>query len=534
MDEINIITENLKDFPNMRDKLIFRVIKQVIVESSFDELNTIFVLISKSKNLKKSFQSSCFHNSEKRRHILWYLLVKTNLLDLNSLDITINNLFGCATIWEILNMFGNLASKYFNQSIYHEAYEDIILERTKINDERAFILINIGISIFNRLDKNNYTHSIAKQLLTEKIDKLCYFNICCLDQEIELRTQQLKTNYVLIKYYESNENHELLDNVKQNNFYIIRRNNFLKKFIIYFNSPVIFNYIRTHLSKTKTYYFYHLVITYIDNWNITLQNETYIGNLIKILIKNINYGVEIIMKLNKVISKTQFRDYIKDCQNSLQLYVENDHINTNKIIKLINNYKIDLKNHKKLTCLILTKIKNANIHQYHTVSKFLENLHQNIDVLTYEFRNEFLRVLFKIINEKSNNNILKILFKIHDNNKGALINFFSHEHAELTIDKIEFIFEKHKRISNLPQEIKESTEYINSKKGLCLDELTATIIEEPVIIPPKIVLDKFTIYPYLIIKKMNPFNRQHLTIKDVEEFNKDNYDLQLYKKENNY
>ena len=48
------------------------------------------------------------------------------------------------------------------------------------------------------------------------------------------------------------------------------------------------------------------------------------------------------------------------------------------------------------------------------------------------------------------------------------------------------------------------------------------------------MLDKFTIYPYLIVKNINPFNRQKLTIEDVEEFNEDNYDLQVYKKENNY
>ena len=105
--------------------------------------------------------------------------------------------------------------------------------------------------------------------------------------------------------------------------------------------------------------------------------------------------------------------------------------------------------------------------------------------------------MFKIIYEKCNTNVLNILFKIHDKNKSSLINFFSHEHAELELEKVEFVFEKNNKISNLPYEIEKSIKHINSTKGLCLDELTATIIEEPVIIPPKVVLDKFTIYPYL-------------------------------------
>ena len=208
MEEINIINENLKEYPLLRDKLIFRIIKQIIPELSFDELNSIFDLISKSNYLKKNFQNSYLHNSRKRRHILWYLLVKTTLLDLNSIDKIINNLFKCSTIWEIVEMYENLASKYYNQSTYHEAYEEIIIERTKMNDEKAFILINIGITMFNKLDENNYTHEVARQLLAKKIDKLCYFNICCLDKEIEIRTHQLKTNFYLLMYYENIEDHD--------------------------------------------------------------------------------------------------------------------------------------------------------------------------------------------------------------------------------------------------------------------------------------------------------------------------------------
>ena len=65
---------------------------------------------------------------------------------------------------------------------------------------------------------------------TEKIDKLCYFNICCLDQEIEIRTHQLKTNFYLLMYYENSDDHESYQNIKQKNFYIISRNNFIKNF----------------------------------------------------------------------------------------------------------------------------------------------------------------------------------------------------------------------------------------------------------------------------------------------------------------
>ena len=54
MEEINIINENLKEYPLLRDKLIFQIIKQIIIESSFDELNSIFDLISKSNYLKKT------------------------------------------------------------------------------------------------------------------------------------------------------------------------------------------------------------------------------------------------------------------------------------------------------------------------------------------------------------------------------------------------------------------------------------------------------------------------------------------------
>ena len=139
----------------------------------------------------------------------------------------------------------------------------------------------------------------------------------------------------------------LIKDIKQKNFYIIRRNNFIKNFSIHFNKPILFDYIKNNLSKTHTYYFYQLIITYIDNWNVSLGNEEYLGKLIKRLIRDFNYSAELISKLNKVISNQQFGEYVQDCQQYLLKYVENDHINTNKVLKFINTYEICLKESKE-------------------------------------------------------------------------------------------------------------------------------------------------------------------------------------------
>lgn len=431
-------------------------------------------------------------------------------------------------------MYKKLSQNYFNQSTYYEAYEQQIIDRTHINDEKAILLIYIGITIHNKLNKKNETCSIAIQMLIESINKLCYFNKICIEQEIAHRTYKLKKNYYLLNYYKETHDNENVKKIVIENKFIINRTSFLKNITIYFNHPLLFNYIKTYLKTNNSYYFNHIVISYIDNWNITLGNETYIRSMITQLIKNPNYNSELITKLNNVICKEQFKNSIKTCQDILLNLIKNEAINPHKIIMFIHNYSIDLIDQTELVYMLLSKIKIARIHDFKKIIEFIHYIYFKVDVLSYELRNIFLNVLFKLITTKYHKKLLQILVDITLTQKVKLVNFFSYEHSEIAITLIDYIFKKHTQLENIVSQIEQSIIDVNKSKGLCLDELTATIIEEPVIIPPHVVLDKYTIYPYILIKNMNPFNRQPLTIPNIEEFNKNNSDLINFKKKNNY
>ena len=77
---------------------------------------------------------------------------------------------------------------------------------------------------------------------------------------------------------------------------------------------------------------------------------------------------------------------------------------------------------------------------------------------------------------------------------------------------------KNKKIENIPNEL--------------LDPITFDIIIEPYYLPNKILIDKYTIFEYLLDKEENPFNKLKLTIELNDYNNTDNLRNNIKKKVN--
>ena len=65
---------------------------------------------------------------------------------------------------------------------------------------------------------------------------------------------------------------------------------------------------------------------------------------------------------------------------------------------------------------------------------------------------------------------------------------------------------------------------------IIIDPLTHTFIEEPVLLDNNIIVDKYIIYKHIIENENNPFNREYLTINQLENYNYNNKQREILNK----
>lgn len=546
MHALEAITESLKDEPDFRDKVLKKSIKQFFYFGNLPFIEDTLKIVSKHKILKDIFNKTILCNPKKRRHILWHIVEKSNLTNMFYFDSLVECLIKSCTIWDLINMFENESKKYFYNTSNCNVMSQLIIDRTHYIDYKIIRLIYFGITLFNKIDKNNRITENARNILKKTIDTLCYFNIVCIKEEGHFRKKQLNYNYQFINSNENNESEDIqtiLQDIEFENKYLIYRNTHLNKIKIYFDMPILTQYVSENLLKTNSYFFNRLFIHYLHNWNVLFKSEKQILKFIKNLINKSEYFQEIICSLNNVILKKKFIKTVEHCQEAIENLVTKQTFITINVINFINNFNIDLTNRPKVIYLLLDKIANTQLRHITSYSKFLLETHKKMDVLCYELRNIFLKCVFKILKLKQNlENINVILIDICLKNRSKLINYFAHEHDIFDDELWTYFISCLKNINyniyclieDIPIQIKKNLKELNEKKGLCLDEITATIIEEPIVIPPKSVVDKYTIYPYILIENMNPFNRQPLNINDLEELNSNSQLLENFKKEHDY
>ncbi len=161
--------------------------------------------------------------------------------------------------------------------------------------------------------------------------------------------------------------------------------------------------------------------------------------------------------------------------------------------------------------LVTVKQKNYKIRDKEDIDfKFLDMLVFFKDVIIY------------LLNCKADEDKLKDLIVKHENykdyliekltsilSKKNLITNFEYSYLFIFSDDIKFILKmnesKNKKIEELPDEF--------------LDPIMNTLIENPVMLPNNIIIDKETINRHLITSETNPFNREKLNQEILEEYN---------------
>jgi hypothetical protein len=194
----------------------------------------------------------------------------------------------------------------------------------------------------------------------------------------------------------------------------------------------------------------------------------------------------------------------------------------------------------------------------YTISGFIliNNLLQNKDtiLLSYQLRNKFLETIFFIFNKIFSHTTLlmsiktineletdltiinylalfnTIIYKLFKNNYKTLLVVFSIEHIKFNKTNWENLIDYYnyfdiitiKTINDLNDDIFITGEFINTFPNECLDPLCNTFIECPIMLPINdMIVDKYILYKYVLEKGENPFNRQKITINDIDKYNID-------------
>ena len=333
-------------------------------------------------------------------------------------------------------------------------------------------------------------------------------------------------NIIISKNDIYNYNYNLL----KNDLIVFTRTwNTIFKTIIYFHVQdninlikIINKYMEILDEDSKSIYFKTTEINTINHIYIT-QLDYYF--------KNINETYE---KINTFITKELKETYT----NKLEVYT----IEINLYIKNIYNIFIFLINfNKKRGFKYLLSYENRNIF-IEFVNYIIESLSNNIwdniwdnnnfDTDTLDIYNIFLDDLknerdIYIYNKDKLKKIFlvffeKFMYKLIETNHDELYNVYTKniiEFNENNWNRLVYYFQKPlliklfitNIISNKIDEIKINDDY--------LDPLTYSLITDPIFLPNDIIIDKYTIYRYLVYNKENPFTRKYLDIEELEDYN---------------
>lgn len=280
----------------------------------------------------------------------------------------------------------------------------------------------------------------------------------------------------------------------------LRNNN---TFILY-TLPFLHTVFNEFIKKKKN------IFTYIEH--TFKQNELHLLMFltIKVLKYNLKKSISLYSKIKN--EKTTINNFFMNVENLLEF---NEYFNNIECLYFFLN-NVYLKNTK-----LLLGFENRN--------NYIEFLNLYVETIIEKKYNFTINTgLFYMINKY----ITTLLDNIFKNNIDKIIDIYSSEFLEFKKNKwIEFLNYLKKndiltfylnsntveRISNIIENNKKKYSNLDNK---FIDPITQTLIEEPVCLSDNIIVDKFVICKHLIENEYNPYNREYLTIKILEKYNK--------------
>tara|TARA_B110000238_G_scaffold185433_1_gene213675 strand:+ start:504 stop:2258 length:1755 start_codon:yes stop_codon:yes gene_type:complete len=447
---------------------------------------------------------------------------------------------------ELLNLtylLINIFEKKFRVSRYHKYKTQII--------NNIVYLLDIGIiNMYEELHLRLLDlRDIKDRISTGGINNIDYFLLIDESKEIFKRELYLKQKTdsiypcvdVFIDYLVNRVT--LLGSVKKNDIYNIiyvfkKNNNFIYKNtsnFITFSKLVMQQSLENSPLFVIDYTNFYIELCFKfkkNNYLNRISNKTYIETLLETahkisrtehfiyiylanLCKTISYINNRCQILNEVDSNI-IKKFSYSLLDNFKYFHEHFYISS---VKCDFNYFIDFLSTISITILVSFELRNI----------YIENLFYMLEKI---FSEEHLFLFDHSNADKINNSILRLFSSSYN----SVLNYFSYDVAVFnnTIwnKYIEHFTHKNFLILNFYETIQKQLEF-NKSNNHSIDPICSNIIEVPVSIPSThVVMDKYIIYRCLMDKHINPFNRNKLTITELQSHNNTLNSSNIIKKKN--
>lgn len=531
---------------------------------------------------KLDFLNTCLKNKKTLDYIFNYIK-KTCYTDNNIIQLFINdkNFNICSNnklADTIIKIFDNFNYKYFFIMIdniiknYYikSQYLDIDIVTDPEYKNKQLYLLNLTyflIEIFNKKFKNNIYHTY-KNLILDKLIYIIDLGVINLYEELYNRLEELREIKDIISENNlTNINYFLLVNESRE---LVKRELFIKTLLdsIFPCVSDFVDYLINNFYYIKNKDIYNIIFTYKKNNEFIYKNVNNFINFSKLvmqytLCKNsifvinyTNFYIDLCFKYSKnniYIEKISNKIFIEILLESCNKISKTDnfiYIYLSNVCKIINNIKdknilerIDTSILKLFIYNILNNFNNFYDHFYRINNNcefnhfidFLNHINPKL-LVSFELRNIYIeKILFLLenifdqqlfmFNDKNCKKINNMILNLFNSNYNSILNYFSYEVNEFN-DKLwnKFINHfKHKNylILNFSNTVKKQLEFNKNNCNYKIDPICSNIIEEPVFLPySDIIMDKYIIYRCLMDNEINPFNRNKLTIKELQIYNK--------------
>lgn len=479
----------------------------------------------------------------------------------------------------LIRLYSKLDDYPFISDMKKELFE-IILEKLDvgcINFLEEISLLKLSIDELNaKIDEYDLPNSIIflskyklKTMLEETKLRVCIlkqFRFTIFNSPILDFVEKIITTY--------NDPNSQLHQCNQNTFVKIVVKYKFHQSILYKNTHHLFLFISSIInasgentaviSKLNLYDSLILLYKFVFNsypGNYITYNKRFIENLLKITLKiNVHFphnksllnNYARLLNILYLVDSGTF-NYIFDTQttnmnqltfilleNLKEEYNSIIHIDEYDYIEYIDSYRVT----KETLKLIQNSIDTSNTFLYtlELKNKFFETIFMVFDKIynnDHLFKLPLYEPKFKILRELLNKLNL-IIHSIYTWNYDKLISIYG-------IDYIVFnktLWEHYQSYTEFNINVDKLSINIGCLKLLiednykdCMDPLCHTFIEEPRMLSNDIIVDASIISKYILEKSENPFNREKLSIDDLEQFNAGNdisNKLKKYKSDNRY
>jgi len=457
-----------KDIKRLND------IKKSIINTNYISILEKYIQIKNDK--------MCLYN--KYRYSMY------SLTDSNDIQLYISN---------YINIFANILERSIvkNNNIIYNFPQELLINSIdySLTIIKEFPIKNLFNLVINLLSRNIFPNcdGIYKMIKYSIIFSTGLKNIIKKKQYIKFLSNiinfsiDIEKTQPIIDFYERIEYRYYINDFI---YRVLKDENFRNYFILGLNENIIIQYSFLILND------YNCIIDEIFEKIYIIHDNDF---------DNVKINIEIINKYRKTI-RLLF-DHI-ECISDYIIQVSKymPYIFTNKVIveKLVNIINNNISR-------ILGKNKLRSEIRMPSTCNFDKNklLNYYIDILNYIFGQTLSNNIIKYIKcdtrSYKRENYINMINTIKDNDiKKNILNILVN-----SIDK----YDNKLYDEEIPDE-------------LC-DPLLSTLIEEPIVVPiSNIIVDKNSIYIHLMSSNTNPFNRDKLTIEDLEHYNKNEDILQ--------